>query len=157
MRLRRETEVAIAILVDCTRAKGGLVKTAEAAQAANTTSDFAAHVALKLVNAGLVEARRGRRGGLTLKRPADKLLLGHVIALMQPEFDDVVAFSDEDPVSRLAGIMEGTNRTMRIYLDQFSIADLADGDRQIRAEHMMSWKPLEREHLKASPSIAASI
>ena len=128
MRLRRETEVAIAILVDCARAEGGLVKTAEAAQAANTTTDFAAHVALKLVNAGLVEARRGRRGGLTLKQRADKLLLGHVIALMQREFDDAVTCSDEDPASRLAGIMAGTSRTMRRYLDQFAIADLAVGD-----------------------------
>ncbi|MEV4608942.1 hypothetical protein MRBLMR1_004010 [Neorhizobium sp. LMR1-1-1.1] len=38
------------------------MKTAEAAQAANTTTDFAAHVASKLVTANLVESGRGRSG-----------------------------------------------------------------------------------------------
>lgn len=154
MRLRRETEVAIAILVDCTRAKGGLVKTAEAAQASNTTTDFAAHVALKLVNAGIVEARRGRRGGLMLKRPADNLSLGEVIALMQPEFDDADKPSDGDPTSRLAGIMAGTNRTMRTYLDRFSIADLADGKQQLASEKARP-NIVEREQVKVSRRISA--
>jgi DNA-binding IscR family transcriptional regulator len=55
MKLRRENEVAIAILVACARSNDCRLKTADAAKVAETTPDFAAHVVLKLVNAGFLK------------------------------------------------------------------------------------------------------
>lgn len=78
MRLKRETEVTVAILVACAKSGDCRLKTAEAAKPADTSTDFAAHIALKLVDAGLLVAKRGRTGGLTLSRPAEKIFLGEV-------------------------------------------------------------------------------
>ncbi|WP_180356165.1 RrF2 family transcriptional regulator [Aliirhizobium smilacinae] len=132
VRLKRETEVAIAILVACARSNDCRLKTADAAKAAETTSDFAAHVALKLVNAGLLTATRGRNGGLELSRSASAISLHDVICPME----------DQNPVASNAGnsrgeylkakalieVMRGVDDAVQTYLNRFSIHDLAEAE-----------------------------
>lgn len=131
MRLKRETEVAIAILVACARSGDCRLKTAEAAKAADTSTDFAAHIALRLVNAGLLVAKRGRTGGLMLSRPAQDIALGEVIGMCDDQSklaqDHSGSISGSAP--SLEQIIAGANHAMRSYLDRFSIADLADRNR----------------------------
>ncbi|NWJ25527.1 Rrf2 family transcriptional regulator [Rhizobium sp. RM] len=133
MRLKRESEVAIAILAACANAKGGQIRTVEAARAAGTTASFAAQVVPSLVQAGLIEARRGRRGGLALTQPAGDILLGDVIARMQPELIASARTEENltgrDPTAELCKIVMGADDVIRAYLDRFSIADLANKNR----------------------------
>lgn len=129
MRLKRETEVAIAILVACARSSDCRLKTVEAAKAASTSTDFAAHIALKLVNAGFLKAKRGRGGGLELSRTAETIYLGDLLAGLAAQGSAspepiVVSTSPEDDASDLNEIIAGANHAMRSFLDRFSIADL---------------------------------
>lgn len=131
MRLKRETAVAIAILVACARSNDCRLKTVEAAKAANTSTDFAAHIALRLVNAGFLKAKRGRGGGLKLSRTAETIYLGELMAGLEAcgstRSDKIaVSASLEDEASDLNEIIAGANYVMRTFLDRFSIADLAD-------------------------------
>jgi Rrf2 family protein len=128
MQLKRETEVAIAILVACARTGDCLLKTAVAAKAAETSTDFAAHIALRLVNARLLEAKRGRTGGLKLARSADCIFLGDVISILEKVGVGKAKVREESAAYHIPGlkqIMAGANDTMRDYLDRFSVADLA--------------------------------
>jgi Rrf2 family protein len=129
MRMKRETEVAIAILVACARSNGRRLKTADAAKAANTTPDFAAHIALKLVNAGFLKAKRGRSGGLELSRPADRVVLGEVICRLEEHdslaSEETALRSPRAVESDLQTIMVGARHAMHTFLDRFSIAELA--------------------------------
>lgn len=136
MRLKRETAVAIAILVACARSNDGLLKTVESAKAANTSTDFAAHIALKLVKAGFLKAKRGRGGGLELSRSAETMYLGDLMAGLEAQGSArtqelVVSNSPEHEASDLSKIIAGANHTMRTFLDRFSIADLAEPLRHI--------------------------
>jgi len=128
MQLKRETEVAIAILVACARTGDCLLKTAAAAKAAETSTDFAAHIALRLVNAGILDAKRGRTGGLKLARSADCIFLGDLISILEKAGVGKAELEKESGsyrISSLRQIMAGANDTMRDYLDRFSVADLA--------------------------------
>ncbi|NWJ23928.1 Rrf2 family transcriptional regulator [Rhizobium sp. RM] len=132
MHLKRETVVAIFILVACARSNGGRVKTAEAAEAANTSKEFAAHVALKLVTAGFLETKRGRNGGLELSRPAGNILLGDILSRFQLQTAASRQLDEDsflqDGVLDFHKIIAGADRAAWTYLDRFSIADLAGLD-----------------------------
>ena len=122
MKLKRETEVAIALLIACARSSDCRVKTASAATAANTTTDFAARVALKLANAGFLKATRGPSGGLELSRPARSMLLGDIICrLGNPTSNDACCANGS-----LGQIIADASQAQRTFLDRFSIAGLAD-------------------------------
>lgn len=148
MRLKRETEVAIAILVACAGSGGCRLKTAEAAKVADTSTDFTAHIALRLVNAGLLVAKRGRTGGLALTKSADNIFLGEVIGVFE---DGMVAqkrrISPTGNAPSLEEIMAGANHAMRGYLDRFVIADLAHQD-----PSMTSKKTAVADRLETIPS-----
>jgi Rrf2 family protein len=58
-----------------------------------------------LKRAGLVDSRRGPRGGYSLKRPPDQIRLGDVVRALQGPLDDIFAPDDEidKKVERRAG------------------------------------------------------
>ena len=49
-----------------------------------------------LKRAGIVDSRRGPRGGYTLKRPPDQIRLGEVVRALQGPLDDIFAPEDEE-------------------------------------------------------------
>ncbi len=133
LKLKREAEVAIAILVACARSNNRRLKTADAAKVAATTSDFAAHIVLKLVNAGFLKTKRGRNGGLELSRPANAISLRDIICRVKDQQSDTSegrrSSGEKLKVGSLKQIMLGANHAVQTYLDRFSIADLADNER----------------------------
>ena len=70
MRLTKSTSHAIRILIDCARADDRLVKVAELSQRLQITQQNAFKIVNLLARAGLIEAMRGRNGGVRLARPA---------------------------------------------------------------------------------------
>jgi Rrf2 family protein len=128
MRLKRQTELAIAILIACERAGGQRVRVADAARFAGSTSSFTAQIAHTLVQAGFLQARRGRRGGFALAKEARDTRLGELIGQLQPETaaksgTDGIPYSDT--VGELSRIMGGADHAVQAYLNRYSIADLA--------------------------------
>ena len=49
-----------------------------------------------LKRAGIVDSRRGPRGGYTLKRPPEQIRLGEVVRALQGPLDDIFAPEDEE-------------------------------------------------------------
>ncbi|WP_246091982.1 RrF2 family transcriptional regulator [Aliirhizobium smilacinae] len=158
MRLKRETEVAIAILVACAQSNECRLKTADAAKGAETTPDFAAHIVLRLVNAGLVKAKRVRNGGLELLRPAKAISLRDIICWVE----DLAPAGPKGIGGRvkdrgLEQIIHGANHAVEAYLDRFSIADLVDIKRTSEMDEFREStgikpgrRPNRREHDVAS-------
>lgn len=133
MRLKRETEVAVAILIACAKSGGCRLKTAEAASAAGVSTDYAAQIALKLVNSGFFSASRGRNGGLDLARPATGILLGEVIGVWEDRGVTAEEWGGSlSSATSLEKIVTRASCAARTYLDQFSIGDLADAERPLR-------------------------
>lgn len=131
MRLTRQTEIAISILISCAR-RQTVIDTELAADEAQATKDHAAQVLKRMVQAGWIETRRGRGGGLSLKTPAENLSLGAVVATMQPASLGRAGGSS-DITETLQPVLKKASETVLDLLDCYTIADLAQSCPQRKA------------------------
>jgi Rrf2 family nitric oxide-sensitive transcriptional repressor len=79
MRLTKSTGHAIRILIDCARAGDGLIKVAELSERLEITPQNVFKIVNLLTRAGLIEAVRGRNGGVRLAHPADQVRISDVV------------------------------------------------------------------------------
>ena len=79
MRLTKSTSHAIRILIDCARADDRLVKVAELSERLQITQQNVFKIVNLLARARLIEAVRGRNGGVRLARPAGAIRIGDVV------------------------------------------------------------------------------
>ena len=79
MRLTKSTSHAIRILIDCARAGDQLIKVAELSGRLEITQQNVFKIVNLLARAGLIEAMRGRNGGVPLGRPAALIRIGDVV------------------------------------------------------------------------------
>jgi Rrf2 family protein len=125
MKLTRQAEIAVAILVACARAGNEVVRTTQAAKAAGTTRDHAAQVIGTLVRGGMLATRRGRLGGISLAVPADALALGTVLRHIQPELTAAGRSRRSRHAPALEAIVAAGTASFLALVDRFTIADLA--------------------------------
>lgn len=123
MRLSRQCEIAIDLLVFCARSPDRLVRTREAAAFANATKDHAHQIAVHLVRAHLLEGIRGRPGGIRLARRASQIVVGEVVKLMEPSLSLSEATSRSGIFDSV--VREATQAALDTF-DAFTIADLAE-------------------------------
>jgi Rrf2 family nitric oxide-sensitive transcriptional repressor len=79
MRLTKSTSHAIRILIDCARAGDRLIKVAELSGRLAITQQNVFKIVNLLARARLIEAMRGRNGGVKLARPAQTIRIGDVV------------------------------------------------------------------------------
>ena len=79
MRLTKSTRHAIRILIDCAGADDRLIKVAELSERLQITQQNVFKIVNLLARGGLIEAVRGRNGGVRLARPASAIRIGDVV------------------------------------------------------------------------------
>lgn len=125
MRLTKTTSHAIRILVDCAEAEGSLVKTASIAGRLNITPLNVFKIVHLLSRAGLVEAVRGRNGGVRLARPATSIRIGEVVRLIEATEVEVEKGQKRGAEPRLNTIFDDALEAFIAVLDQNTLADMA--------------------------------
>src|SRR5215475_13374739 len=129
MRLTKSTSHAIRILIDCARAEGRLVKVAELSGRLEITQQNVFKIVNLLARAHLIEAVRGRHGGVRLARPAGSIRIGDVVRATEVTHVEI-----EEGMAAVAkrGRGHGVNRILDDaleafieVLDQHTIADMA--------------------------------
>jgi Rrf2 family protein len=83
MRLNKSTSDAIRILIDCAQAGDSLVKVADVSARLGITMQNVFKIVHILSHAELLEAVRGRNGGVRLARPASDIRIGDVVRAME--------------------------------------------------------------------------
>ena len=92
-----------------------------------------------LGKAGFIITQRGRNGGIKLKHSPDKVRLGTVVRVMEPNFTLVECFDAQhdacvvSPVCRLKGILGDALQNFMKELDQYSLADVIGDPKIYRA------------------------
>lgn len=137
MRLTRQTEIAIDILVACAQSRNSIILTADAACKAHTSKDHAAHIVRLLLQPGFLFAERGRYGGIGLAMPAEEIPLGDILRQIQP---DLVRYSQNgdgdngrqtgDVNPAFAAIATAAETSFLEIMNRFSVADLATNKRK---------------------------
>jgi Rrf2 family iron-responsive transcriptional regulator len=139
MRLTRQSNYAIRTLVYCAVNSPDLSRIADIAKAHSISELFLIKLIKPLVENGLLQTVRGRKGGIRLGRPAADITLLDTIKLTEESFAMAECFDGGDDVAcPLAGSCD-LNGALREalgaffeVLDSYTIADLADKRRSLR-------------------------
>jgi len=118
MRLTRQTNYAIRLLMYCAANNGHLSRVAEIASAYKVSELFLFKILQPLVESGLVETVRGRNGGVKLARPATEISLFDVVRATEENFVMAECFESEIVDCPLVDSC-GINATLRKALGAF--------------------------------------
>jgi len=96
----RRTDYAIRLLIELASAGGGPLSVRELAERGEVPYSFARGIQRDLLAAGLVESRRGAKGGIVLARPAEEITLLDALDATQPSSSCSVCTRDPGWCSR---------------------------------------------------------
>jgi Rrf2 family protein len=130
MRLTKSTSHAIRILIDCARAGERLTKVAELSQHLQITQQNVFKIVNLLARAGLIEAIRGRNGGVRLARPAHAIRIGDVVRATEVthvEIEDGTTVRARKQGRGVNRILDDALGAFIDVLDRHTLADMAAG------------------------------
>ena len=140
MKLTRQSTYAIRALIYCAVNEPGLSRVADIAKAHAISELFLFKLIKPLVENGLLQTVRGRKGGIRLGRPASEITLLDTIKLTEESFAMAECFDGGDDVACPLADNCDLNSALREalgaffeVLDSHTIADLADKRRHLRA------------------------
>ncbi len=130
MRLTRQTNYAIRILMYCASNDGQLSRIPEIAAAYSVSELFLFKILQPLVENRLVETVRGRNGGVRLGRPAQDITLFDVVRVTEDSFSMAECFENDaaecplvDSCNLNAALREALNAFFAV-LEKHTVADL---------------------------------
>jgi Rrf2 family iron-responsive transcriptional regulator len=130
MRLTKQTNYAVRILMYCAANDGNLSRIPEIAAAYSVSELFLFKILQPLTKAGLVETVRGRNGGVRLGRAADKISLFDVVKVTEDNFAMAECFEEgvaECPLVDSCGLNSALRKALNAFFEvlmQYSIDDL---------------------------------
>jgi len=138
MRLTRQTNYAIRILMYCAANEGRLSRIPDIAAAYSLSDLFLFKILQPLVEAGMVQTVRGRHGGVRLAKPAEEITLFDVVRVTEESFAMAECFeADSDcPLADGCGLSEALRKALGAFFEvlaSYSIRDLVDARPNMRA------------------------
>jgi Rrf2 family protein len=127
MRLTKSTGHAIRILIDCAGADDRLIKVAELSERLRITQQNVFKIVNLLAREGLIEAVRGRNGGVRLARRADQVRIGDVVRateITRVEVEDCAPPRKQKSRSGVNEILDDALGAFIDVLDQHTLADM---------------------------------
>lgn len=134
MRLTMRTNLAMRALMHCAVRAPEMLRTADVARACNASFHHLAAVVHALEATGFLHTARGRKGGISLARPAAQISVGQVFRLFEAD----VPFAEcLDPAHntcplidacRLQGLMCRALAAFYAELDAVTLQDLVAGN-----------------------------
>ncbi|OJU38061.1 MAG: iron-responsive transcriptional regulator, partial [Rhizobiales bacterium 68-8] len=120
MRLTRQTNYAIRILMYCAANNERLSRIPEIASAYSVSELFLFKILQPLVENGLVETVRGRNGGVRLGRPASEITLFDVVRVTEESFAMAECFENDAsdcPLIDSCGLNEALRKALGAFFE----------------------------------------
>lgn len=120
MRLTRQTNYAIRILMYCATNDGRLSRIPEIAAAYSVSELFLFKILQPLVENGLVETVRGRNGGVRLGKPAEEITLFDVVRATEESFAMAECFENDAtdcPLIDSCGLNEALRKALGAFFE----------------------------------------
>ncbi|MFC5583580.1 iron-responsive transcriptional regulator RirA [Nitratireductor kimnyeongensis] len=131
MRLTRQTNYAIRILMYCAANEGKLSRISDIAEAYSLSDLFLFKILQPLVENGFVETVRGRHGGVRLAKPAEEITLFDVVRVTEDNFAMAECFENDEtdcPLVESCGLNEALRKALNAFFEVlagYTISDLA--------------------------------
>lgn len=132
MRLTRQTNYAIRILMYCAANKGNLSRITDIAKSYAISETFIFKILPPLVKNGFLLTIRGRNGGVELARDASEINLAQIVQVTEESFALSECLEDVDtecPLIDYCGLSQAFKNALSAFLKSLegvTIADLTD-------------------------------
>ena len=139
MRLTRQTNYAIRMLMYCAANEGSLSRVPDIARAYSVSELFLFKILQPLVENGLVETVRGRNGGVRLGKPAAAITIFDVVRVTEESFAMAECFENdaaECPLIDSCALNSALREALGAFFDvlaKYSIADLVKARPNVRS------------------------
>ncbi len=129
MRLTNFSDYALRVLMYAATQGDRLITIEETAELYGISRAHLMKVANQLTRSGFLRAVRGRSGGLALAKRPDRINLGEVLRVTEPDFALVECFTVDNrcvitPHCRLRGVLQEALAAFNATLDRYTLADL---------------------------------
>jgi len=128
MRLTRQTNYAIRILMYCAANEGKLSRVPDIAKAYALSDLFLFKILQPLVEHGFVETVRGRNGGVRLAKDAGDITLFDVVRVTEENFAMAECFEDgsECPLIDACGVNEALRKALNAFFEVLASYTIQD-------------------------------
>ncbi|RCL00779.1 MAG: hypothetical protein JSC188_000789 [Candidatus Tokpelaia sp. JSC188] len=129
MRLTKQTNYAMQMLMYCVANKDKLSRVSEIAKAYSVSELFLFKILNPLVEAGLMQTVRGRNGGIRLAKPAVDITVADVVQITEDNFAMAACFVNDAakcPLVNACGLNMTLSRALKAFLDVLSATTIAD-------------------------------
>ena len=137
MRLTKQTNYAIRMLMYCAANEGHLSRIPEIAKAYGVSELFLFKILQPLNKAGIVDTVRGRNGGVRLGRPAAQISLFDVVKVTEDNFAMAECFENgvaDCPLVDSCGLNSVLSKALKAFFDvlaDYTIDDIVKARPQI--------------------------
>lgn len=166
MRLNAQTDFSLRIMMYLSAKDGESATIREVSTKLALSQAHLMRIVAKLASKGLINAARGRSGGLTLGRDASLITVEDVVAAIEPDFALVHCFQTSqpqtcsiEPACLLKGALTSALRAFLAELRAVSLADLTRPNRVNLAEvfRLNDAAPPIKCHVREEPSMTRRI
>ncbi len=129
MQLTLHTDYALRVLIYLAQKDGGLATISEITDFYRISRNHLVKVVHHLAQEKFIHTTRGKHGGMRLARAANLIPIGEVVRRMEPSFDLVECFSNDNrpctviSICALKGVLQRAVSEFLALLDQFTVAD----------------------------------
>ena len=144
MRISAKADYALRAALELAASpEGEPVKGERLATAQGIPLQFLEHILLELKHAGLINARRGARGGYWLARPPTEVSVADVIRAVEGPLANIHENAPEElhyggPAERLRDVWVAVRAGLRAVLENVSLADVASGELPWRIDAILN-------------------
>lgn len=129
MRLTKQTNYAIRMLMYCAANEGELSRVPEIAKAYCVSEMFLFKILQPLVEAKLMTTVRGRNGGVRLAKPANEISVADVVRVTEENFAMAECFENnaiECPLVDACGLNATLSKALKAFFDILTATSIAD-------------------------------
>ncbi|EJF78414.1 iron-responsive transcriptional regulator RirA [Bartonella birtlesii] len=129
MRLTKQTNYALRMLMYCADNQGSLSRISEIAKAYAVSELFLFKILQPLVEAGFIQTVRGRNGGVKLAKPAAEISVADVVKVTEDNFSMAECFDTAEshcPLIDFCSLNTALQKALNAFFDVLSVISLAD-------------------------------
>jgi len=144
MKLTRYTDYALRVLIYLSLNPGRQCSIAEIAAGYGSSENHLMKVVQQLAREGFVLSTRGRGGGIKLGMPAEKIRVGAVVRVTEPDMD--LAECGTCVIRGVCGLTPVFSRASSAFLnvlDEVTLADVVQSGDALMAQLRLGLKPLK--------------
>ena len=130
MKVSTKTRYGLRFMVDVAQNAGeGCVAMKDVAERQGISKKYLEQVVAPLADAGLLQVKRGSRGGFQLARPAEAITLADIVLASEDGLRlidclECAGTCEREPDCVARNVWEGMQQAMREYLESRTLADI---------------------------------